>query len=210
MVYVRRLYVSGIARSPRWSKMRARCQRDALGLPGSSRCEISHHGLVTILYQPHHLPHLPIPPPTFSANEDPPPSLSIYRAMFAQYSPLFTSGLLSDSPAASRTPSPNHLTHKYNRESLPLTVNTESTSFYDVFDSARFPDEEDSAIFLTFKPHRRQIDHGRSFLSLDLAESNSMRSMSLRRKDSVSTTAFFGRSEPSSPSPSSPVSPPLE
>ncbi|KAJ3481858.1 hypothetical protein NLI96_g7374 [Meripilus lineatus] len=129
--------------------------------------------------------------------------------MFAQYSPLFTSGLLSDSPSTSRTPSPTLSSHKRNRESLPLTVSTQSISFSDIFDSARSPDGEDNAIFLTFKPHRRQIDHGRSFLSLDLAECSSLRSMSLRRKDTVSTktTAFFGRSEPSSPSQSSPVSP---
>ena len=53
----------------------------------------------------------------------------------------------------------------------------------------------DDAIFLTFKPSRQEVEAGRSFLSLDLAESH--RSMSLRRKDTMTTAN--GRSVPTSP-----------
>ncbi|CAL1715546.1 unnamed protein product [Somion occarium] len=129
--------------------------------------------------------------------------------MFAQYSPLFTSGLLSDSPSASRAPSPQHPVRKNTHDSLPLTVNTRMSDIYAGVESARNPQDNDGALFLTFRPHRKQVDEGLSFLSLDLAESQSMRSMSLRRKDTVTTkaTTAFGRSEPSSPSYNLPVSP---
>ncbi|KAI0782697.1 hypothetical protein C8Q75DRAFT_737494 [Abortiporus biennis] len=127
--------------------------------------------------------------------------------MFAQYSPLFASGLMSDSPTNSRSPSPH--TRPRHHDSLPLTVNTSSTEYHGGVESGRSPRAHPDAFFLTFKPHRREVEGGRSFLSLDLAESQSMRSMSLRRKDTVTSkgTTAFGRSEPSSPSPhSSPVS----
>ncbi|EMD38763.1 hypothetical protein CERSUDRAFT_122336 [Gelatoporia subvermispora B] len=130
--------------------------------------------------------------------------------MFAQYSPLFTSGLMSEhnSPAPSRAPSAA-AHRKPVRESLPLTVDTASFSFYAGV-HARSPSEPDAGsagLFLTLMPRRRQVEDGRSFLSLDLAESQSMRSMSLRRKDTVtSRTTAFGRSEPNSPSMISPVS----
>ncbi|KAK7683401.1 hypothetical protein QCA50_013663 [Cerrena zonata] len=128
--------------------------------------------------------------------------------MYSQYSPLFTSGFLSDSPSSSRAPSPLYLSHKDNHDSLPLTVNTRMSDIYAGAESSRTP-EDVEALFLTFRPHRKQVEEGLSFLSLDLAESQSMRSMSLRRKDTVTTraTTAFGRSEPSSPShlPISPI-----
>ncbi|KAI0071342.1 hypothetical protein K474DRAFT_1712558 [Panus rudis PR-1116 ss-1] len=127
--------------------------------------------------------------------------------MFAQYSPLFTAGLLSDSPSSSRSPSPFAPRTKHH-DSLPLTVRSGSTDMFGGIHSAHSEKSED-ALFLTFRPHRRQVDEGRSFLSLDLAESHSLRSMSLRRKDTVTSraTTAFGRSEPASPSHVSPVSP---
>ncbi|KAJ8454421.1 hypothetical protein ONZ51_g13032 [Trametes cubensis] len=114
--------------------------------------------------------------------------------MFAQYSPLFTSGLLSESntPSTSRRPS-FELRGKAPRGSLPVDANLDS--FYEATTT------EEDAVFFTFMPRRRRADAGNSFLSLDLAESQSMRSMSLRRKDTVTTraTTHFGRSVPTSP-----------
>ncbi|KAL7280953.1 hypothetical protein PYCCODRAFT_1371869 [Trametes coccinea BRFM310] len=123
--------------------------------------------------------------------------------MFAQYSPLFTSGLLSESnsPSSSRHSSIERR-GKVPRGSLPVDANLDS--FYETSTS------EDDALFLTFMPRRRRADAGNSFLSLDLAESHSMRSMSLRRKDTVTTraTTHFGRSVPTSPTmPPMPTSP---
>ncbi|KAI0925084.1 hypothetical protein AcW2_005776 [Taiwanofungus camphoratus] len=131
--------------------------------------------------------------------------------MFAQYSPLFTSGLLSgcstpehSSPSSSRSSSKRRRPQKEPRNSLPLTINNVS-----MYAGVRNSSDAGNGggLFLTLMPHRSQADEGRSFLSLDLAESSSMRSMSLRRKDTVSTraTTYFGRSEPSSPSALSPV-----
>ncbi|KZT07417.1 uncharacterized protein LAESUDRAFT_758427 [Laetiporus sulphureus 93-53] len=132
---------------------------------------------------------------------------------FAQYSPLFTSGLLSgrttpehDSDRAPASPSSSRLSWRrrhFKREhhdSLPLAVDTAITSFYAVVRSD-IDLAADNAMFLTLMPHRRQTDGGRSFLSLDLAECQSMRSMSLRRKDTVTTraTTYLGHSEPNSP-----------
>ncbi|KAI0666904.1 hypothetical protein C8Q78DRAFT_1082787 [Trametes maxima] len=112
--------------------------------------------------------------------------------MFAQYSSLFTSGLLSESntPSSSRRPSLDHH-QKAPRGSLPVDANLDS--FYEASTS------EDDGVFLTLMPRRREAGH--SFLSLDLAESQSLRSMSLRRKDTVTSraTTHFGRSVPASP-----------
>ncbi|KAH9840315.1 uncharacterized protein C8Q71DRAFT_486080 [Rhodofomes roseus] len=116
---------------------------------------------------------------------------------FAQYSPLFTSGLLTGTPAASpstsRSPSMKRRRGKA-VDSLPCTVNT--VSFHAAMRSSADP----SAMFLTLVPHRQREDEDRSFLSLDLAESQSMRSMSLRRKDTVTSrgSLTFRRSEASS------------
>ncbi|KAI0351834.1 hypothetical protein OH77DRAFT_1410398 [Trametes cingulata] len=127
--------------------------------------------------------------------------------MFAQYSPLFTSGLLSESntPSSSRRPSLEFRdrNEKAPRGSLPVDANLDS--FYEASSSAA----EDDAVFLTFMPRRRR-DAGNSFLSLDLAESHSLRSMSLRRKDTVTTraTTHFGRSVPTSPNLRPMASPP--
>ncbi|KAH8103841.1 hypothetical protein BXZ70DRAFT_1005403 [Cristinia sonorae] len=117
--------------------------------------------------------------------------------MFAQYSPLFTSGLMSDHP---RTPSPPRKVRRTkHHDSLPVTVKSSTSSYYP---ATRSPESTISQGFMfTLAPHRRLLDEDRSFLSLDLAESQSMRSMSLRRKDTVTTksSTFFGKSEPSSP-----------
>ena len=138
-------------------------------------------------------PH-PLCPTTLTHSPSIPPTLPF--AMFAQYSPLFTSGLrLSDnSPSSSRAPSPqprDSQPKKQTHDSLPVTISTATFSLY-----AGVPaDSADDAFFLTLKPSRRDVEEGRSFLSLDLAESH--RSMSLRRKDTVTTT--YGRSVPTSP-----------
>ncbi|GJE93289.1 hypothetical protein PsYK624_094480 [Phanerochaete sordida] len=125
--------------------------------------------------------------------------------MFAQYSPLFTSGLrLSDSsPSSSRAPSPKRRgckSRKQHHDSLPVTIRSASLSLFDGVPS----DNASNALFLTLKPSRRDIAEGRSFLSLDLAESH--RSLSLRRKDTV--TSHAGRSAPTSPVMAIPTLPP--
>ncbi|KAI0699642.1 hypothetical protein C8T65DRAFT_299436 [Cerioporus squamosus] len=118
------------------------------------------------------------------------------RTMFAQYSPLFTSGLLSESntPSTSRRPSLERRT-KDPRESLPVDASIDS-----IYEPSSLTSEAD-AFFLTIMPSRRRREAGNSFLSLDLAESQSLRSMSLRRKDTITTraTTHFGRSVPASP-----------
>lgn len=163
---------------------------------------VPRHELTYIFNQP-----LGLSIPTPSTPSQTTTSTAIAR-MFAQYSPLFTSGFLSDSPGSSRAPSPLYLSHKNTHDSLPLTVNTTMSDIYTGAQSSR-THEDTEALFLTFRPHRKQVEEGLSFLSLDLAESQSMRSMSLRRKDTVTTraTTALGRSEPSSPShlPISPI-----
>ncbi|TCD65062.1 hypothetical protein EIP91_003300 [Steccherinum ochraceum] len=111
---------------------------------------------------------------------------------------------LRNDPVSSRTPSPSRKTKRCkHHDSLPVTVKSSTTSSFYGVESPRSPETSNSEGFMfTLMPHRRQVDDGRSsFLSLDLAESQSMRSMSLRRKDTVTTksSGFFGRSEPSSP-----------
>ncbi|PCH44139.1 hypothetical protein WOLCODRAFT_138790 [Wolfiporia cocos MD-104 SS10] len=137
-------------------------------------------------------------------------------AVFAQYSPLFTSGLLSGrnspderSPCSSRAPSPPARARRHRQQdSLPLTVST--VSFHP---AVRASDTLDaSAMLLTLVPHRAYDDDdfepGRSFLSLDLAETSSqaVRSMSLRRKDTL-TSRTSGHSAPTSPAAASPALP---
>lgn len=82
--------------------------------------------------------------------------------MFAQYSPLFQSGLLSDSPTSSRSSTPA-LHHKRPTPSLPLTVNTTQLSAY--------ADDLDSPLEGTYFFTLAQQDEDQSFLSLDLADS---------------------------------------
>ncbi|KAI0091271.1 hypothetical protein BDY19DRAFT_904719 [Irpex rosettiformis] len=62
----------------------------------------------------------------------------------------------------------------------------------------------EDAFYLTFKPSRRQLQQGQSFLSLDLG-ADMRRTMSLRRKDTVTT--IHGRSVPTSPISSAPPIP---
>ncbi|KAG5650814.1 hypothetical protein H0H81_010939 [Sphagnurus paluster] len=82
------------------------------------------------------------------------------------YSPFFTSGLLSDSRAPSPEPVPTP-----RRGSLP----TDSTSVF-----AASASDASSAFYFTLQPKRDTSEY-RSFLSLDLAESQSLRSASLKR-----------------------------
>ncbi|KAI0766793.1 hypothetical protein BC629DRAFT_885394 [Irpex lacteus] len=123
--------------------------------------------------------------------------------MFAQYSPLFTSGLLSDSsPASSRAPSPQPTRRrKGTHDSLPHTV---SSALFSVYAPNNASEASEDAFYLTFKPSRRHLEQGQSFLSLDLG-ADMRRSMSLRRKDTVTTT--HGRSVPTSPVMSAPPIP---
>ncbi|KAG2011709.1 hypothetical protein CC2G_011797 [Coprinopsis cinerea AmutBmut pab1-1] len=97
------------------------------------------------------------------------------------YSPFFTSGLLSaqllamDTPTSSRAPSPEiQLPLGPRRGSLP-TDNLAATS--------PLSQDESAAFYFTMQPKRDETEF-RSFLSLDLAESQSMRSASLKRKAS--------------------------
>ena len=99
--------------------------------------------------------------------------------MFAQYSPLFTSGLLSESntPSTSRRPS-LEMRQKDPRESLPVDASLDS-----IYEPTTSTSEAD-ALFLTIMPSRRR-EAGNSFLSLDLADS-----VSLRRKDTMSSAVM--------------------
>ncbi|KAI0342748.1 hypothetical protein BDW22DRAFT_1357253 [Trametopsis cervina] len=126
--------------------------------------------------------------------------------MFAQYSPLFTSGLLSDSSPAP-SPLPNSRRRKAAHDSLPLTVRSSEFSVYSPSHSHSpysASESSEDALYLTLKPSRRQLEHGQSFLSLDLS-ADMHRSMSLRRKDTVTTAR--GRSVPTSPVMSAPPMP---
>ena len=84
------------------------------------------------------------------------------------YSPFFTSGLLS-----SRAASPDVPLSPTRRGSLP----TDSSS------ARPRASEHASAFYFTLQPQRDEESY-RSYLSLDLAESQSMRSASLKRKAS--------------------------
>ncbi|KAH6915854.1 hypothetical protein BKA70DRAFT_1418774 [Coprinopsis sp. MPI-PUGE-AT-0042] len=96
--------------------------------------------------------------------------------MFAGYSPLFTAGLLSANHHHQPTASTSNLDDIHSlgprRGSLPDT---------------RCPispvQDESAAFYFTMQP-RRDEQEFRSFLSLDLAESQSLRSASLKRKAS--------------------------
>lgn len=84
------------------------------------------------------------------------------------YSQFFTSGLFNRSIQPDVPLSPR-------RGSLPT--------------DPRDAPEDVSAFYFTLQP-RRDEEHLRSFLSLDLAESQSMRSASLKRKASSATKSF--------------------
>jgi hypothetical protein len=107
------------------------------------------------------------------------PNMDIPFTMFhshSPYSPFFTSGLFSaraqDVPTSPR------------RGSLP----TDTPASRDAAAT-----EDVSAFYFTLQA-RRDEDEFRSFLSLDLAESQSMRSASLKRKASASTNGRAARS----------------
>jgi len=109
------------------------------------------------------------------------------------YSPFFTSGLLSTT--TSRSPSPD-ISLGPRRGSLPTNAPPRMTTSIA---------DESAAFYFTLQPKRDVIEY-RSFLSLDLAESQSMRSASLKRK--VSSKANYRSYKPSIPSVSYPyVSP---
>ncbi|KAF7308816.1 hypothetical protein MKEN_01081200 [Mycena kentingensis (nom. inval.)] len=98
------------------------------------------------------------------------------------YSSFFMSGLLSP-PASSdaSTHSPDAFDVVPRRGSLP----TESSRFESMPDDEDLDLEETAMFYFTLQPRRRDGTEYRSFLSLDLAESQSMRSASLRRKSSA-------------------------
>ncbi|KAH9479477.1 hypothetical protein JR316_0008071 [Psilocybe cubensis] len=96
------------------------------------------------------------------------------------YSPFFTSGLLS----SSRPSSPDVPLSPTRRGSLPT-------------DSPRVQ-ELPSAFYFTLQPQRDE-DEFRSYLSLDLAESQSMRSASLKRTAASTTKPFVFPPIPETP-----------
>ncbi|KDR80556.1 hypothetical protein GALMADRAFT_222152 [Galerina marginata CBS 339.88] len=98
------------------------------------------------------------------------------------YSPFFTSGLLSE-PLTSRPASPDVPLSPTRRGSLPTD------------NASRAPQEHVSAFYFTLQP-RRDEDEFRSYLSLDLAESQSMRSASLKRKASSKAASSRASSKP--------------
>jgi hypothetical protein len=85
------------------------------------------------------------------------------------YSPFFTSGLLSASPPSSPSPEP----HSHPRRGSLPTDNSPSFLRSSV-------SEDSSAFYCTLQPKRDKQEF-RSFLSLDLAESQSMRSFGKHR-----------------------------
>jgi hypothetical protein len=87
------------------------------------------------------------------------------------YSPFFTSGFLSE-PLSSPDPFLGPRRGSLPTDSPPTLSTDESSAFY-----------------FTLQPQRDESEF-RSFLSLDLAESQSLRSASLRRKMSKATTPF--------------------
>jgi hypothetical protein len=101
------------------------------------------------------------------------------------YSPFFTSGLLSTT--TSRSPSPD-ISLEPRRGSLPTNAPLRTTASVT---------DESAAFYFTFQPKRDLMEY-RSFLSLDLAESQSMRSASLKRK--ASSKANSRSSKPPKPS----------
>ncbi|EDR14647.1 uncharacterized protein LACBIDRAFT_305491 [Laccaria bicolor S238N-H82] len=105
------------------------------------------------------------------------------------YSSFFTSGLLSST--TSRSPSPD-ISISPRRGSLPTNAPLRMTTSVA---------DESAAFYFTLQPKRDVIEY-RSFLSLDLAESQSMRSASLKRK--ASSKANSRSSKPSKPSVSYP------
>lgn len=126
-----------------------------------------------------HLEH-PVRPDT-PVSPFPPP------IMRSPYSPLFTSGLLSE-PSSSR---PSSRAASYSEEAAPIRRGSlqgvadtpKSASRGKSFHKMMSPTDEASAFYFTLQSRRDSAEF-RSFLSLDLAESSSMRSASLRRKAS--------------------------
>ncbi|TFY58164.1 hypothetical protein EVG20_g8258 [Dentipellis fragilis] len=116
--------------------------------------------------------------------------LSIYprtRIEMAHYSSLFTWGLLSERATPSPPTSPK-LFSKFRKTSLPSASIHESASAMYTLDSEADaedlpPPEWNSAFFFSVRDGRGSAEL-RSFLSLDLAESQSMRSAKHRRAES--------------------------
>jgi hypothetical protein len=114
---------------------------------------------------------------------------------FAHYSNLFTSGLLSEEMYP-----PAYLSHPWamedlgpRRGSLPGDV----TSIVPIPSPPPTARTDSMAVsgesfYFTFKKRRNPVDY-RSFLSLDLAESQSLRSASLKGRDGKSETSSSRR-----------------
>ncbi|KII87237.1 hypothetical protein PLICRDRAFT_177011 [Plicaturopsis crispa FD-325 SS-3] len=109
------------------------------------------------------------------------------------YSALFTSGLLSEC----LSPAPELEDLGPRRGSLPTDASSSSPCPGDVLPlptineaaaKLHSPTDESAAFYFTLQPRRGSAEF-RSFLSLDLAESQSLRSASVRRKGSKRTTA---------------------
>ncbi|TFK71369.1 hypothetical protein BDN72DRAFT_464323 [Pluteus cervinus] len=103
----------------------------------------------------------------------------MFTTLTSPYSPFFTSGLLSDqcssSPSPSRCSSPEFFPGP-RRGSLPTDSSAE------VEEAARAKRADESLAFYQTLQPKRDTSEYRSFLSLDLAESQSLRSVSMRRK----------------------------
>lgn len=100
------------------------------------------------------------------------------------YSPFFISGLLSESfdPSSSSTSRSQNSEHP-RRGSLPDVASGRA---------AASPSEtaDQSAFYFTLQP-KRDANEFRSFLSLDLAESQSLRSSSMKRRISGATASLW-------------------
>ena len=143
----------------------------------------------TTAHPPHHLgspPHRPSLSPT----------------MFDHYSNLFTSGLLTEtaSSASAQAPWSSEVLGP-RRGSLPMSIETmsifsdpESSFFHPPTSSTSAstsrtvgtPNTADSSLYFTFKKRTKGAEQHLSFLSLDLAESQSVRSNSVKQKKVVS------------------------
>jgi hypothetical protein len=97
------------------------------------------------------------------------------------YSPFFTSGLLFEGFLPSSSPCVEEVGPR--RGSLP---NDMPPTHCGTSQRLQSPSDVSSAFYFTLQP-RRDTSALRSFLSLDLAESQSIRTASLRRSDSTVT-----------------------
>ena len=142
--------------------------------------------------------------------------------MFSNYSNLFRSGLLTDGASTShvsRAPwASEYLGPR--RGSLPMSIETmsifsdresnfnnqplSSTSMH-TRATAETPNTADSSLYFTFKKKRSGTEQHLSFLSLDLAESQSLRSESIKKRQIASPATKSASSSRPLPSFASPT-----